>query len=225
MILITGASRGIGKYLFDKFFNNEFVYGTYNTTPPETDKADYYKKMDISNCKDVDDWVYSIASREEKTLINCAGINYNSMAHKADVNEWAKVIEVNLIGAFNVIRAVLPMMRNMGFGRIINLSSVVSKMGVPGTSAYAASKAGLSGLIKSIAMENAKYNITINNIRLGYFDIGMISDVPEKMLDTIKNNIPSRSLGDPCDIFDLINSIRKMKYMTGADIDLNGGIL
>jgi len=73
-------------------------------------------------------------------------------------------------------------------------------------------------------VENAKYGITINNIRLGYFNVGMISEVPEKMLEAIKSNIPVGYLGDPSDIFDLIDFIRGAEYMTGAEIDLNGGL-
>jgi len=127
MILLTGASRGIGKYLFNRYYANEFVYGTYNTTVPE--KLDYLKRLDISNYRDVANWVSGISEgHDEITLINCAGINYNSMAHRADVNEWFKVIKVNLIGTFNVIRAVLPEMRDRDYGRIINLSSIVSQI-------------------------------------------------------------------------------------------------
>jgi len=230
MILITGASRGIGKYLFDRFSNKgELVYGTYNTTHPNADKIDYYEKVDISCYMDIKNWIAKLPNinsvTEKLTLISCAGINYNSFAHKADVNKWARVIEVNLIATFNVIHAVLPIMRENRYGRIINLSSVVSQMGVPGTSAYAASKAGLSGMIKSIAAENAEYKITINNIRLGYFDIGMISDVPRKILEIIKEKIPVRYLGNPYDIFNLVNFIRKTEYINGTNIDLNGGII
>lgn len=227
MILITGASRGIGKFLFSKFCELNDVYGTYNSTYPETDKMEFFTKVDISNYSDISTWIKKVKNkgRQITTLINCAGINYDSIAHKADVNEWARVINVNLTGTFNIIHAVLPTMREYRYGRIINFSSVVSQMGVPGTSAYAASKAGLSGMIKSIAVENAEYKITINNIRLGYFDIGMISRVPDKMLEIIKEKIPSGCLGNPCAIFKLVNFLRETEYINGANIDLNGGII
>ena len=230
MILITGAARGIGKYLFERFSNDgEIVYGTYHTTHPDTGKIDYYEKVDISCYADVENWIAKITNINNGinkiTLINCAGTNYNSFAHKANMDKWARVINVNLTGTFNVICAVLPIMRENRYGRIINFSSVVSQMGVPGTSAYAASKAGLSGLVKSIAAENAEYKITINNMRLGYFNIGMISDVPEKMLEIIKEKIPAGYLGNPYDIFKLVNFIRETEYINGTNIDLNGGII
>ena len=156
MIIITGASRGIGKYLFNKFWElGEIVYGAYNTTSPDSDKKEYLMKVDISNYLDVKNWILKIRHNMNKlTLINCAGINYTSFAHKAEMDKWSEVINVNLIGAFNVIHETLPTMREEGYGRIINFSSVVAQTFVPGASAYAASKAGLWGLVRSIAIEN-----------------------------------------------------------------------
>ena len=227
MIIITGASRGIGKFLFKRFRKEgEIVYGTYNSTFPDTEKEEYFTKVDISRVSSIKKWINKIEDKITRViLINCAGTNYSSFAHKSDIKKWVKVINVNLIGTFNVIHAFLPYMREENYGRIINFSSVVSQMGVPGTSAYAASKAGLSGLVKSIAAENAEYQITINNMRLGYFNIGMISDVPKKMLEIIKEKIPAGYLGNPYDIFKLVNFIRETEYINGTNIDLNGGII
>ena len=226
MLIITGASRGIGKFLFEKFVElDETVYGTYNSTYPETDKLEFFTKVDISNYSDVSDWIENIKSKITKlTLINCAGNNYNSFAHKADVDNWSKVINVNLIGTFNVIRAVLPIMREQGYGRIINFSSIVAQMGIPGTSAYAASKAGLWGLTKSIAVENAKKGITINNLNLGYFDIGMIKEVPEKFQEIIKEKIPTGNFGNPENIFNAVKFLIETDYINGTSIDINGGL-
>jgi NAD(P)-dependent dehydrogenase (short-subunit alcohol dehydrogenase family) len=95
---------------------------------------------------------------------------------------------------------------------------------VIGTSAYAASKAGLNGMIKSIALENALKNVTVNNINLGYFNIGMINTVPEEMQQRIKEKIPHNEFGDPGNIFNTIQYIRETPYLTGTCIDLNGGL-
>ena len=99
MIIITGASRGIGKYLFEEFWETgETVYGTYYTTLPNTDKKDYLTRVDISNHSDVQNWIDKISNKIKKIiLINCAGINYNSFAHKADKSQWSNVINTNLI--------------------------------------------------------------------------------------------------------------------------------
>jgi len=226
MIMITGASRGIGNYLFKKFWESgEAVYGTYNLTYPETDKVGFFTKVDISDYSSVIDWIKKLEGEFDKlTLINCAGINYNSFSHKADIDKWSEVIKVNLIGIFNVIRAVLPFMRERGYGRIINFSSVVAQMPVPGTSAYAASKAGLWGLVKSIAVENAKKGITINNLNLGYYDLGMISEIPKEFQVILKEKIPTGNFGDPGNIFNAVRFLMESDYVNGASIDMNGGI-
>ncbi len=226
MIIITGASRGIGKYLFEEFLKSgEIVYGTYQTTPPDTDKKEYLMKVDISSYSDVNEWIASITSSiEHSTLINCAGINYASVAHKADIDKWSDVINVNLIGTFNVIREVLPIMREEGYGRIINFSSVVAQTLVPGASAYAASKAGLWGLIRSIAIENARKGITINNLNLGYYSLGMIKEVPREYQDILKKRIPTGDFGDPENILKTIKLLIETDYINGASIDINGGL-
>lgn len=226
MIIITGASKGIGKYLFEKFVKSgETVFGTYNLTYPEADKMKFYTKVDVSNYSDVSGWIEKNRSKISKlTLINCAGNNYNSFAHKAELGNWSQVINVNLIGTFNVIRAVLPIMREEGYGRIINFASIVAQMGIPGTSAYAASKSGLWGLTKSIAVENAKKGITINNLNLGYFDIGMIKEVPEKFQEIIKEKIPTGNFGNPENIYKAVKFLMETEYINGTSIDINGAI-
>ena len=225
MILITGASSGIGKFLFEKFINSgEKVYGTYLNSPPPVRFKDLFTSVDVSNYESVNNWISALPKDPEIVLINCAGINYNSFAHKADVDNWKRVIDVNLTGTFNVIRATLPLMRDNHYGRIINLSSVVSQMGVPGTSAYAASKAGLSGLVKTISKENASKGITINNLNLGYFDLGIIREIPDEMKEKIKGTIPNKEFGQAGDIYTTILSLIDTPYINGTSIDINGAL-
>jgi NAD(P)-dependent dehydrogenase (short-subunit alcohol dehydrogenase family) len=226
MIVITGASRGIGEFLFERFREEgETVYGTYNSTFPDIGKEEYFTKVDISCIPSIEKWVNKIKDKITRViLINCAGTNYSSFAHKSDIKKWIKVINVNLIGTFNVIHAFLPYMIEENYGRIINLSSVVAQIGVPGTSAYAASKAGLCGLTKSIAVENAKKGITINNLNLGYFNIGMINDVPRDFQKAIKEKIPSGNFGDPENIFKAVKFLIEADYVNGTSIDINGGL-
>lgn len=226
MILITGASKGIGKYLMEKLEDSgNTVFGTYNTTLPEEKDKLFLTKIDITNYIEVKKWVDQKTDGEEKIiLINCAGTNYNSFAHKSDIEKWKKVIDVNLIGSFNLINAVLPIMRENRYGRIINLSSIVAQKGIPGTSAYAASKSALWGLTKSIAVENAKKGITINNLNLGYFNIGMIKEVPEGFLTIMKKEIPTGELGSPDNIFSAVNFLIESDYTTGTSIDINAGL-
>ena len=227
MIIITGITGGIGNYLHNEYFKSgEEIIGTYHLNKPEGNQYENCHPLDITDWLQAESFMKNISGKAKNiTLINCAGISYNSFAHKSDVSEWANVISVNLTGTFNLIRAVLPLMREQNFGRIINLSSVVAQTGVLGTSAYAASKAGLSGLIKSVALENAHKSITINNINLGYFKVGMINTIPEEIQDKIKSKIALSEFGDPQNIFNTIQYIRETPYLTGVGIDLNGGML
>ena len=225
-ILITGASRGIGLFLMQKFLEERHeVFGTFNRTNPSVEFEKHLSQVDISEHEQVVNWVNSIVSAEDEIIVmNCAGTNYNAMAHKSDIQKWKKVIDVNLLGSFNVINAVLPYMREKGYGRIINFSSVVAQKGIPGTSAYAASKAALWGMTKSIAAENARKGVTINNLNLGYFDIGMIIEVQEEILNGIRKTIPSQNLGNPENIYNAIKFLMKSDYITGTSLDINGGL-
>jgi len=226
MIIITGASKGIGKYIFDRYQEAGLdVVGTYNSTLVDTDKEQSMSKVDISNFQEVSSWIEGLdLESKDVTLINCAGINYNAFGHKADIEKWEKVIQVNLIGSFNVIRCLLPHMRNQSYGRIINFSSVTAQLATPGISAYAASKAGMWGMAKSLATENGAKGITINNINLGYSELGMIKEVPEKFVEIIKAKIPSKEFCSPEDIFNTVEYLVQTKYVNGTSIDLNGGI-
>lgn len=225
MILITGASRGIGKFLFEKFEQaGEKVYGTFYQSNPVAGKEEYYSKVDIRDISSIRKWLESIKDLSNITLINCAGNNYAAFAHKSDNDKWKEVIDVNLTGTFNVISKVLPFMREQNYGRIINLSSVVAQIHTPGASAYAASKSGLWGMVKSIAVENSKFNITINNLNLGYYDIGMISEVTEEYQKMIKEKIPTHNFGNPENIYRAVKFIIDSDYTTGTSIDMNGGL-
>ena len=225
MIIISGASRGIGKYLLKTFTENGAnVLGLYNSTKPE-DFLEIYSKVNIRNYKEVEEAINPVISKaEELILINCAGITYSAFTHKSDPELWREVVETNLIGTYNLIRCVLPKMRASNYGRIINFSSVVAVKGTPGVSAYAATKSALWGLSKSIAVENANKNVTINNINLGYSELGMIKEVPEQYMEQIKNQIPMKHLCPPSDILTTVNYLIDTGYITGENININGGL-
>jgi NAD(P)-dependent dehydrogenase (short-subunit alcohol dehydrogenase family) len=227
MVIITGASRGIGQYLFKELLNEGLtVKGTYNSTLPAKEIDEFLTKVDISDFSQVEQWINSIdKDLNNLVLINCAGKSYNSFAHKSDIEAWKNVIDVNLIGTFNIIRLLLPKMREQNYGRIINFSSVVAKIPTQGVSAYASSKAALWGLTKSLAAENSTKGITINNINLGYSTIGMINEVPEEFLMQIKLKIPAGKLCEPADILKTVKYLIDTSYINGTSIDLNGGMI
>ena len=226
-ILITGASKGIGLYLLKRFTKEGLLaYGTYNSTIPEGVLEDRYSCVDIRNTDEVRNWIQKcVCADDEIVLINCAAGNYNVLGRKADVDKWSELIDINLVGTFRAINACLPWMYEKNWGRIINFSSVVAQKGVAGTSAYAASKAALWGLSKSLAVENAKHNITINTLNLGYMEVGMtVNDVPEKLRQEMLNQIPEHKFGSPEDVYQAIVFLINSPYTTGATININGGL-
>ena len=115
-------------------------------------------------------------------------------------------------------------MREQGYGRIINFSSIVAQKGIPGTSAYAASKAGLWGMTRSMAAENAGKGITINSLNLGYFEIGMITEVSDEYQEVVKKKIPTGKFGDPKNILNALNFLIESDYINGSSLDINGAI-
>jgi NAD(P)-dependent dehydrogenase (short-subunit alcohol dehydrogenase family) len=228
MIIITGASGSIGGYLLQKYSEkNENILGTWFNNKPDQSRLKLCKQVDIKDFNEVNDFVKNVASElKDITFLNCAGITYNSFMHKSDPEKWKNVIEVNLIGAYNFIRSLLPTMREQKFGRIINFSSVIAQKPTQGVSSYAASKAALWGLVKTLAAENGSLNITANNINLGYARLGMgIDEVPDKVKKLILSQIPVGEFCTPEDIFKTVEFIRNTPYLNGASIDLNGGLI
>lgn len=226
-ILITGASQGIGLYLLNKLKEEgHIVFGTFNETKPEAKLETLYTCVNVANTKEVQSWIEKTTNADDQiVLINCAGTNYNTLARRADADDWMSLININLGGTFRAINAVLPLMYKKGFGRIINFSSIVAQKGVVGTSAYAASKSALWGMTKTIAVENGQKGITINNINLGYVNAGMtLNDVPEKLREEIIEQIPAKKLGDLEDVFKTVKYLIDTEYINGTSIDLNGGL-
>lgn len=226
MILISGASRGIGKYLFEKFIaDGEEVIGIYNKTRP-TIQEDRYFQVDLTQEQQVVDFVSAHKNRlKEIRLIHCAGVNMNGFTHKLSLENWRYVMQGNLDTAFLLSRHLLPLMREQNYGRLVFIASVVPQIGVPGTSAYAGSKTGLWGLMKVISKENATKGITANCMNLGYFNVGMISEVPEDMMKVVLSTVPMKKLGDPSNIYHAMKFVMAADYLTGAEIDINGGLV
>lgn len=229
-VLITGASGGLGKRfanaLKDKGYNLALHYFENPLEEQSGNAKSYY--ADISAETDVKSMVSKIISDfgSVDILINNAGISMDAVSWKMPIETWNKVLAVNLTGTFLCIKHTLPFMREKNFGRIINISSVVAETGVSGTVAYSASKSGIFGLTKTVAREVANKNITVNTIALGYFNEGMISQVPENLKSKIISTIPKNELGDTLDIINCINYLidDNSRYITGQVININGGL-
>lgn len=229
MVIITGASKGIGRYLFSRFKKDNYdVIGTYNSSISGFEEdIDDYLKLDVSDYQSVQNVIDSMKIKLSGIiLINCAGISYNAFAHKAEPEIWGRVIDVNLKGNFNVSHSLLPYMRKEGYGRIVNFSSVVTVLPTPGVSAYAASKSGLIGLTKSLAVENASKGITVNAINLGYVNLGMgINDVPVAYQEKIKQQIPAGRFCNPEEVYNTVRYLIETEYVNGSVIDINGALI
>ncbi len=159
-------------------------------------------------------------------LVNVAGGSSNSMSWKMPLEEFRRIVDVNLISTFLCVREFAPGMRERGGGRIINISSVVGETGVAGASHYAAAKAAIVGFTKSVALELAPRHVTANTIALGYFDVGLIESVPAQMRQEILEQIPWRRLGSATEVGGLVAYLLSdaAEYATGQTFSLNGGL-
>lgn len=224
-MIIVGASGGIGSYLAEMFEQEYRLFLTYNSTPlrcvgnvAQVNLLSYGEVQDFADLIG-DDLAYRVV------LVNAAGLSIDGMGHKLDPEMFDAVVAVNLTGAFHLCRAFLPLMRNRRWGRIINLSSVVGSTGVVGTSAYSASKAGLSGFTRTLAIENAKAGVTVNTLRLGYMSLGMIDNIRADIQEVIERSIPMGSFGNPDNIVEAIRFLVAAPYVTGTEITIDGGLL
>lgn len=195
-MVITGATGAIGGALKEHFHKHY-----------EIDEFDIRKESDLPDCG---------------VLINCMGTNIDGKLHKIDYLDWLHVASTNLAGAIEVIQMALPGMRQRRYGRIINLSSILSEGSVPGTSAYTASKAGLNAAIRVIAKENAKHDILINNLNLGYFDLGMTRKINN--YKDLKKQIPIGKFGNVKEIIRACEFLIGSDYITGTTINISGGL-
>lgn len=237
--LVTGSSGGLGRYIALSLANDGAQVGlVYNKN---SEAAEMLKKdieaigreaiivqADVSSEPDVQRMVQEMLGRFSTidVLINNAGISLDGISWKLSKENWQQVLDVNLTGAFLCAKHVLPTMRAQQFGRLVNITSVVGQMGMPGTAAYSASKAGLIGLTRTLALEVANKNITVNALALGYFDTGMIKTVPSGVLEQLLRDIPVGRLGSMKELTWAVRFLcaPQAGYITGEVLNLNGGI-
>ena len=230
VVLLTGASGGLGSAIAALLCEDfQFVLHHHSSELPDelADKG-FCVSADLTVESEIEQMIQQVMKKFGRidVLINNAGVSESAMSWKTDSDSWRKTMAVNLDAPFYVSKAVIPHMRKNGFGRIVNISSVVAVTGVLGTAAYAASKAGLIGLTKTLAKELASFGITVNAFALGYFDRGMIDDVPEEQRKELMKSVPVNRLGTPEDITSTLRWLisDKSAFVTGQTIHLNGGL-
>lgn len=239
--LITGATRGIGKEIAFKLAENGYdVSLNCRSKTPETDElknkieTDYKVKCilvegDVSNFEDCERFVKETVEELGciNVLINNAGITKDGLLMRMSKEDFTSVIDINLVGTFNVTRHVIPLMVKQKSGRIINISSVVGVSGNAGQTNYSASKAGIIGFTKSLAKEVASRNILVNAIAPGFIDTDMTKVLSDEIKENINTQIPLKKMGTSEDIANAVKflSSEDSSYITGQVLHIDGGML
>jgi NAD(P)-dependent dehydrogenase (short-subunit alcohol dehydrogenase family) len=212
--LVTGAARGIGAAIAERLASDGFEVVTLDRAPGcdlEVDlRTDALPALD-----DID-----------VCVSNAAITNTIAPAHRMTDEQWQRDVDVNLTGAFKAVRATLPGMRERGYGRIVVISSGAAVGGLPGQVAYAASKAGLIGMVKTLAGENARKGITANAILPGMIATEAVNAMPPPVLERMTTAQPTGRLGEPQEVAALVAYLasREAGYVTGQTIGIDGGM-
>ena len=233
-ILITGASGGIGNELVKKFVS---LGGNVLGTGTKTEKLDLIKKkypnvrvkrFDVSDHLKIEEFIDNVTLELGglDILINNAGTNVDNLSLRMKNEEWQKVIDINLTSTFLLTKHSIKKMLKNKFGRVVNITSVVGHTGNLGQSNYAASKAGIIGMSKSLAIEYAKKNITVNCVSPGFIVSDMTMNIAEKVKLYLTSRIPMGKLGTGEDVSNCVAflSSDQASYITGETLHVNGGM-
>ena len=233
-ILITGASGGIGNELVKKFVT---LGGNVLGTGTNTEKLDLLKKnfssikvkkFDVSDHGRIEEFIDNVTLELGglDILINNAGTNADNLSLRMKDEEWKKIIDINLSSTFLLSKNAIKKMLKNKFGRIVNITSIVGHTGNLGQANYSASKAGIIGMSKSLAIEYAKKNITINCVSPGFIQSNMTLNIAEKVKMYLTSRIPMARLGTGEDVSNCVAflSSSQASYITGETIHVNGGM-
>ena len=234
--IVTGSSRGIGSTIAAELAKQGAeVVINYNSSQAAAEKVvDNIEQFggvataiqaDVSNHDEAIDLAEKTIAHFGKVdiLINNAGITRDRTFRKLGAREWNEVINTNLNSTYYITSAVINHMLEQNFGRIVNISSIVGQAGAFGQTNYAASKAGIIGLTKSLALETARNGITVNAVCPGYIATEMVMEIPENVRNNIVATIPLQRLGETSEIADAVLFLLNNSYITGQTINVNGG--
>ena len=234
-IIVTGASGGIGNSIVKKLYEvgaNVLASGTRIEKLEEL-KKNYNNikilKFDIAQSDKIEEFIDNATDTlggNLDCLINNAGITKDNLAIRMSIDEWKKVIDINLTSTFLMSKFAIKKMLKNKSGKIVNITSVVGHTGNIGQANYTASKAGIVAMSKSLAIEYAKKNININCISPGFIKTAMTEKIDEKFKEVIISKIPSARLGDPEDIANavLFLTSNHSSYINGETLHVNGGM-
>jgi 3-oxoacyl-[acyl-carrier protein] reductase len=234
-IIVTGASGGIGNSIVEKLSQNG---ANILATGTRIEKLEALKKkfnnikilkFDISQHEKIEEFIENATKELGGSLdciVNNAGITKDNLTIRMSLEEWSKVININLTSTFLMCKYSIKKMLKNKSGKIINITSVVGHTGNVGQANYTASKAGIVAMSKSLAIEYAKKNINVNCISPGFISTTMTDQIDEKFKETIIAKIPSNRLGKPEDIANAVNflSTDQSDYINGETLHVNGGM-
>ena len=233
-ILITGATGGIGNSLIKKFVS---LNGTVLATGTNIEKLDVLKdefpnihtlKFDISDHSKIDEFIENASSQLSglDILVNNAGITKDNLSLRMKNEEWQKVIDINLTSTFYLSKFAVKKMLKNKYGRIVNITSIVGHTGNLGQANYSASKAGMVAMSKTLAIEYARKNITVNCVSPGFIQTSMTDKIVESIKAALTSRIPMSKLGTGEDVSNTVAFLASdaASYITGETIHVNGGM-
>jgi len=237
--LVTGSARGLGKSIAHKLASHgaKVVISDVQMDLAEATAKEFVEngceaiaiRADVSNSEDVKKLIDETVSKfgTLDIVVNNAGITKDTLIMRMTEEAWDAVINVNLKGSFLVIQAASRIMMKQRYGRIINISSVVGRMGNAGQANYSASKAGVMGLTKSAARELAPRGITVNAIAPGFIETDMTRNLPQEVRDSYMQSTPLKHFGAPEDVASAVAFLAsdEASYITGQIIGVDGGLL
>jgi acetoacetyl-CoA reductase len=232
--LVTGGIRGIGAAISKRLSDRGVTVAAGYSRDKEA--ADRFRDSlprcsvhqgNIGSSDDCERVIREVIETHGRLdiLVNNAGITADKTVRKMTVDEWDRVVQVNLSGAFYLSRAVLQHMLDRGSGRIVNISSIIGESGNIGQANYASAKAGLFGLTMSLAQETARKGITVNSVAPGYISTEMVAAVPKEALDKVIAKIPVGRLGDADEVARVVEFLADPDsgFITGQVYSVNGG--
>ncbi len=239
IVVVTGGSRGLGRAICQAFADpNTHIYFNYRAAEEEAQETGKLIAaaggtwdaacVDVTSLQAVNGWFKNIAAASKKVdvLVSNAGITRDGLIALMKESDWDVVVETNLKGTFNCVKSVIRIMIRQRFGRIVNVTSVVGAMGNPGQANYAASKAGIIGLTKSVAKELAGRGITVNAVAPGYLETDMTVGLPDKAKQAMLAFIPMGRAGTLDEITAAIQFLASdpASYITGQVLHVSGGM-
>ena len=233
-VLITGATGGIGNALIKKFLSLDAIVLATGTNDEKLNKlkSDFPNintlRFDISDHSKIEEFIENVSSKLTglDILINNAGITKDNLSLRMKNDEWQKVIDINLSSTFYLCKYGIKKMLKNKYGRVVNITSVVGHTGNLGQTNYAASKAGIVAMSKSLAIEYAKKNITVNCVSPGFIQSNMTDKIADDIKVVLTSRIPMSRLGTGDDVSNTVAFLSSdaASYITGETIHVNGGM-